>query len=84
MVASHAPSTTRQGIPESHVPDTTRHATPVPYARDTKGHVRISNNTIIKFVTPANNQFQNKSNYRFAVDSSGEAICRFVNGRCHP
>ena len=52
MVASHAPSTTRQGIPESHVPDTTRHATPVPYARDTKGHVRISNNTIIKFVTP--------------------------------
>ena len=52
MVASHAPSTTRQGVPESHVPDTTRHATPVPYARDTKGHVRISNNTIIKFVTP--------------------------------
>ena len=51
MVASHAPSTTRQGVPESHVPDTTRHATPVPYARDTKGHVRISNNTIIKFVT---------------------------------
>ena len=51
MVASHTPSTTRQGVPESHVPDTTRHATPVPYARDTKGHVRISNNTIIKFVT---------------------------------
>ena len=55
MVASHAPSTTRQGVPESHVPDTTRHATPVPYARDTKGHVRISNNTIIKFVTQDNN-----------------------------
>ena len=51
VVASHAPSTTRQGIPESHVPDTTRHATLVPSARDTKGHVRINNNIIIKFVT---------------------------------
>ena len=54
MVASHGPSTTRQGKPESHVPDTTRQATLVPYARDTKGHVRINNNIIIKIVTGEN------------------------------